>query len=35
MLTAIECVKNIVNKNKNKMNIWNVNTEKEYHEKKG
>lgn len=34
MLTAIETVKNIENENKNKSDIWNVNTEKEYHEKK-
>ena len=34
MLTAIEAVKNIVNGQVNKDNIWNVNTEKEYHEEK-
>ena len=34
MLTAIEAVKNIENGNKNKNDIWNVNTEKVYHETK-
>ena len=34
MLTAIEAVKNIKNNVKTKDNIWNVNVEKEYHEKK-
>lgn len=34
MLTAMEAVKNIIDNKKNKHNIWNVNTEKEYHEKK-
>ena len=34
MLTAIEAVKNIKNNVKTKDNIWNVNTEKEYHEEK-
>ena len=34
MLTSIEAVNNIVNGVKDKHNIWNVNTEKEYHEKK-
>lgn len=34
MLTGIETAKNILNKNQDKKNIWNVNTEKEYHEKK-
>ena len=34
MLTAIEAVKNIKNNIKTKDNIWNVNTEKEYHEEK-
>lgn len=34
MLTAIEAVKNIENGNKNRKDIWNVNTEKEYHEQK-
>ena len=32
MLTAIEAVKAIKDKNYAKHNIWNVNTEKEYHE---
>ena len=32
MMTSFETVKNIVNGIKNKDNIWNVNTEKEYHE---
>jgi protoporphyrinogen oxidase len=34
MLTAIEAVDNIVNKRSNKTNIWDVNTEKDYHEEK-
>ena len=34
MLTAIEAVKNIKNNIKTKDNVWNVNVEKEYHEKK-
>ena len=34
MVTAFEAVNNIVTNNKNKFNIWNVNTEKEYHEEK-
>ncbi len=34
MLTAIEAVNNIKNNIENKDNIWNVNTESEYHEKK-
>jgi len=34
MATAFETVKNIKNNIKNKENIWNVNTEKEYHETK-
>lgn len=34
MLTAIEAVRNIVENKKSKENIWNVNTEKEYHETK-
>ena len=34
MLTAMETVKNIENNITNKDNIWNVNTEKEYHETK-
>lgn len=32
MCTSFEAVKNILNGVKNKDNIWNVNTEKEYHE---
>ena len=32
MVTSFETVKNILNGVKNKDNIWNVNTEKEYHE---
>ena len=32
MVTSFETVKNIVSGNKNKDNIWRVNTEKEYHE---
>lgn len=34
MLTAMEAVKFVVNGHKNKNDIWNVNTEKEYHEEK-
>ena len=34
MVTSFETVKNILNGSKDKTNIWNVNTEKEYHEKK-
>ena len=34
MATAFETVKNIINGVKNKDNIWNVNTEQEYHEEK-
>jgi len=34
MATAFESVKNIKIGKKTKENIWNVNTEKEYHEKK-
>lgn len=34
MVTSFETVKNILNNVKDKSNIWNVNTEKEYHEKK-
>ena len=34
MLTAFEAVKNINSGRKDKDNIWNVNTEKEYHETK-
>lgn len=32
MMTSFEAVKNILSGNKDKSNIWNVNTEKEYHE---
>lgn len=34
MITAFEAVKNIENKIESRENIWNVNTEKEYHETK-
>lgn len=34
MCTSFEAVKNIMNGTADKSNIWNVNTEKEYHEKK-
>ncbi|MGN0614508.1 MAG: NAD(P)/FAD-dependent oxidoreductase [Porcipelethomonas sp.] len=34
MVTSFETVKNIISGSKNKDNIWNVNTEKEYHEEK-
>ena len=34
MITAFETVKNIKNNIQTKENIWNVNTEKEYHEEK-
>lgn len=34
MVTAIEAAKNIKNDIKDKSNIWNVNTDKEYHETK-
>ena len=34
MVTAFEAVKNIKNGVTDKSNIWNVNTEKEYHEEK-
>lgn len=34
MVTSFETVKNIMDGKKSKSNIWNVNTEKEYHEKK-
>ena len=34
MVTSFETVKNIIEGKKSKTNIWNVNTEKEYHEKK-
>ena len=32
MLTGLETAKNIINNKQDKKNIWNVNTEKEYHE---
>ena len=32
MVTSFETVKSIISGNKDKSNIWNVNTEKEYHE---
>ena len=34
MVTSFMAVKNIISGDKNKENIWNVNTEKEYHEEK-
>ena len=34
MATAFEAVSNIVNGVKDKTNVWNVNTEQEYHEEK-
>lgn len=34
MVTSFETVKNILSGRKDKENIWNVNTEKEYHEEK-
>lgn len=34
MLSAMECVKNIAEGRSVKDNIWNINTEKEYHEEK-
>ena len=34
MVTAFETVDNIINGKKDKSNIWNVNTEKDYHEEK-
>ena len=34
MCTSFEAVKNIINGTTDKSNIWNVNTEKEYHEEK-
>ena len=34
MATAFETVKNILTGEKSRENIWNVNTEKEYHEEK-
>lgn len=35
MLTAITAVENLISGKKSKDNIWDVNTEKEYHEEKG
>ena len=35
MVTAFEAVNNILSGKKSKENIWNVNTEQEYHEEKG
>lgn len=35
MCTSFEAVKNILSGTTDKSNIWNVNTEKEYHEQKG
>ena len=32
MKTAMECANNIINNKKTKENIWNVNTDKDYHE---
>lgn len=34
MVTAFEAVDNILSGKKTKENVWNVNTEKEYHEAK-
>jgi hypothetical protein len=34
MLTAMEAVNNIITGRKDKSNIWDVNTEAEYHEEK-
>lgn len=34
MITSFEAVKNIISGEKDKSNIWNVNTEQEYHEEK-
>ncbi|HSA05951.1 MAG TPA: NAD(P)/FAD-dependent oxidoreductase [Candidatus Gastranaerophilales bacterium] len=34
MLTAMQAVENIINKEQSKENIWNINTEKIYHENK-
>lgn len=34
MVTSFETVKNIVDGKKDKTNVWNVNTDKEYHEEK-
>jgi len=35
MLTAIKAIDNILTNKKNKDNVWNVNTEEDYHEEKG
>ena len=35
MMTSFETVRNILSGRVDKSNIWNVNTEKEYHENKG
>ena len=32
MMTAVTAARNIIEGNTDKSNIWNVNTEKEYHE---
>ena len=34
MLTAITAVENIINNISDKSNIWDINTEEEYHEEK-
>ena len=34
MVTAFETAKNIISGKTSRDNIWNVNTEKEYHEEK-
>ena len=34
MVTSMEAAENIKNNVKDKTNIWNVNTEKEFHEEK-
>ena len=34
IITSFEAVDNIINNVSDKSNIWNVNTEKEYHETK-
>lgn len=34
MVTSFEAVKNILENRKDRSNIWNVNTEEEYHEEK-
>jgi len=34
MVTSFEAVDNIIKDRKDKSNIWNVNTEGEYHEQK-